>query len=212
MNESESYEHFIKVETLREEVQRTAAAHGFQQTLDALSFAERCHAGQKRKGPARLPYIIHPLTMASHAISLGLLEDDLLAAILLHDTCEDCGILPEELPVRPAAREAVRLLSFSVLPGEERAAAKKRYFAQIPANRIAAVTKLLDRCNNLSYMVYGFSKEKMLDYIDETKRYVIPILQYAKEHYREYGNALFLINYQMCSLLNSIQVLLERSL
>ena len=90
-------------------------AFDFAETPKALLFAERCHAGQRRKGPAKLPYIIHPLTMACHALALGLAEDELIATALLHDTCEDCHILPEELPVNATVQEAVRRLSF--LPG-----------------------------------------------------------------------------------------------
>ncbi len=112
--------------------------------------------------------------MACHALSLRLYEDDLLSVILLHDTCEDCSIQPEELPVNPQVQEAVRILTFSRLPGETRRQAKDRYFSHIPGNRLASITKLLDRCNNLSYMVYGFSRKKLLDYICETHRCVIP--------------------------------------
>ena len=35
----------------------------------------------------------------------------MLAAALLHDVCEDCGVKPEELPVGPEAREVVRLVT-----------------------------------------------------------------------------------------------------
>lgn len=209
MMERASYEHFMDVESLRKELLRISALYNLKQTPVALHFAEQCHAGQKRKGPAALPYIIHPLTMANHAVSLGLCDDELLSAALLHDTCEDCGVFPEELPVSRNVREAVRLLTFSVLPGESDESAKARYFSKIPENRIATMTKLLDRCNNLSYMVHGFSCKKISDYIDETVQYVTPILEYAKERYREYGNALFLIHYQMYSLLTSIQALLS---
>lgn len=212
MTDSSSYEHFMQEAQLRDEVIREAERLGFRQTIDALHFAERCHTGQLRKGPARLPYIIHPLTMACHALSLRLYEDDLLSVILLHDTCEDCSIQPEELPVNPQVQEAVRILTFSRLPGETRRQAKDRYFSHIPGNRLASITKLLDRCNNLSYMVYGFSRKKLLDYICETHRCVIPILEYAKEHYRDCSSALFLLNYQIFSVMNSIQVLLERKL
>lgn len=212
MTDHSSYEHFMQETMLRDQVAQEAERLGFNQTLNALFFAERCHAGQLRKGPAKLPYIIHPLTMACHALALDLCEDDLLSTILLHDTCEDCGIRPEDLPVCQEVREAVRLLTFSRLPGESRIAARDRYFSHIPENRLAVLTKLLDRCNNLSYMVYGFSREKLQDYIDETRRCVIPILEHAKRHYPDCGSALFLLNYQIFSVMNSIQVLLERRL
>ena len=150
--------------------------------------------------------------MACHALALGLAEDELIATALLHDTCEDCHILPEELPVNATVQEAVRRLSFFPEPGVAHEIARDRYFARIPGNRIAVLTKLLDRCNNLSYMVYGFSRDKLLDYIEETERAVMPLLTYAEENYPHDANALFLLNYQMHSTMNSIRALLEREL
>ena len=212
MKTAMSYEHFIQVAELRTKVLEAAARYDFEETPKALLFAERCHAGQRRKGPAKLPYIIHPLTMACHALALGLAEDELIATALLHDTCEDCHILPEELPVNATVQEAVRRLSFFPDPGVEHSVARDRYFARIPGNRIAVLTKLLDRCNNLSYMVYGFSRDKLLDYIEETERAVMPLLTYAEENYPRDADTLFLLNYQMHSTMNSIRALLEREL
>ena len=106
----------------------------------------------------------------------------------------------------------MRRLTFFPEPGVPHARARDSYFARIPGNRTAVLTKLLDRCNNLSYMAYGFSREKLLDYIDETERAVIPLLDYAKQHFHRDRDALFLLNYQMYSVMNSIRALLERDL
>ncbi|MBR5489226.1 MAG: bifunctional (p)ppGpp synthetase/guanosine-3',5'-bis(diphosphate) 3'-pyrophosphohydrolase, partial [Firmicutes bacterium] len=76
-----------------------AESRGMKQSLWALDFAAKKHDGQTRKGPEGVPYISHPLYMACQAISLGIADDDMLAAVLLHDVCEDCGVLPEKLQV-----------------------------------------------------------------------------------------------------------------
>ena len=47
------------------------------QTLKALSFAREKHSGQKKKSGE--PYIIHPLTMACHALALGIDDDETIA-------------------------------------------------------------------------------------------------------------------------------------
>ena len=65
-----------------------AQSLGLSQTLAALPFARACHQGQFRKGGKPVPYIIHPLTMACHAFAMGLADDDVLAALLLHDVIE----------------------------------------------------------------------------------------------------------------------------
>ena len=84
------------------------------QTRRALAYAKEKHEGQYRKaghGKERIPYIYHPLILTCHALALGLEDDSLLSACLLHDVCEDCGVVPEELPVDKETWEAVRLLT-----------------------------------------------------------------------------------------------------
>ncbi len=55
----------------------------------ALAYAAEKHAGQKRKG-SRIPYISHPMAVASLVLEYGGSEDEVIAA-LLHDVAEDCG-------------------------------------------------------------------------------------------------------------------------
>ncbi len=56
---------------------------------DALAFATRLHANQKRKG-TQIPYVAHLLAVASLALEHGADEDEAIAA-LLHDAIEDQG-------------------------------------------------------------------------------------------------------------------------
>ncbi len=55
----------------------------------ALAHAAEKHAGQKRKG-TDVPYIYHPLAVASLVLEHGGGEDEVVAA-LLHDVAEDHG-------------------------------------------------------------------------------------------------------------------------
>lgn len=55
----------------------------------AVELATRLHDGQVRKGTS-IPYIAHPIAVASLVIEYGGTEDESIAA-LLHDTVEDCG-------------------------------------------------------------------------------------------------------------------------
>ena len=34
--------------------------------------------------------------------------------------------------------------------------------------------KLLDRCNNVSFMAHGFSPSKLGEYIEETRKFILP--------------------------------------
>jgi (p)ppGpp synthase/HD superfamily hydrolase len=55
----------------------------------AVDYARIAHAGQARKGTA-VPYIQHPLGVASLVLRYGGDEDQAIAG-LLHDVLEDCG-------------------------------------------------------------------------------------------------------------------------
>ena len=60
-----------------------------QKLGQALALAVQAHDGQMRKGTA-IPYIAHPMGVASIALELGASEDQAIAA-LLHDALEDGG-------------------------------------------------------------------------------------------------------------------------
>ena len=182
-------------------------AKGLYQTKRALAFAREKHNGQYRKpghSDERIPYIYHPLLLTCHALALGLEDDDLLSACLLHDVCEDCGVEISELPVNDATREAVRLLTkpenFGKTDPEYRT-----YYEGIAGNRIALIVKMLDRCNNISSMATSFTDEHMAEYIKETQEYIHPLMKRARDEYPEYSNQLFLIRYHMNSVLETVR-------
>ena len=181
-----------------------ADEYGLTATIRALPFAKEKHEGQYRKGETLIPYISHPLAMACHAIALGLEEDELLAAILLHDVCEDCGVSPANLPVNRSVQNAVLLVTRQ--DGESKA----KYFSQIGENRIASMVKLIDRCHNVSQMSLAFSREKLGKYIRETEDYILPLLYASKEKCPEYSRQYFLLEYQITSVLATVKALLER--
>lgn len=169
------------------------------QTVKALAFAREQHKGQVRKGRDKVPYIYHPLLMACHALALGLDDDDIVAASLLHDVCEDCEISPDELPAGDTVKTAVRFLTKE--PGYD----EEEYYRSISENPIATMVKLLDRCSNVSGMAAGFSRDKLAEYIRETERLVYPLLDRAKTEYPMYSNQLFLIKYHMSSVVEAVK-------
>ncbi len=60
----------------------------------AYAFADRCHDGQLRKSGE--PYIAHPLEIALYLSDLRL-DEQTIAASLLHDVVEDCDVTLDEL-------------------------------------------------------------------------------------------------------------------
>lgn len=66
-----------------------------QKFKDALYFSAEAHDGQYRKG-GKVPYIVHPVLVAT-LVSLYTKDEDVIAAALLHDVMEDCGVSEEVL-------------------------------------------------------------------------------------------------------------------
>ncbi len=180
-------------------VKTYAGMNGMFQTIKVLPYARELHKGQFRSGKDHVPYIYHPLTMACHALALGLDDDNLISAILLHDICEDCNVEIDELPVNEETRAVVAL----VTKGKDYCISS--YYQDILGNAQATMVKLIDRCNNVSGMAAGFSKKKLTSYINETEKYIYPLIQKAKIEYPMYSNQLFLIKYHISSVLEAIK-------
>ena len=188
-------------------VKTRAQAANLTQTLAALPFMREKHKGQFRNGMIEnLPYYVHPLTLACHALAMGLADDDILAAALLHDVIEDTQAKPEDLPVNDRVREAVCLVSYNTYDGPKDDI-KPVYYANIRKNPLAALIKCIDRCNNLSCMADGFDRPKMRKYVLQTEKDIMPLLDVIRE-VPAYNNAAWLLRYQMTSLLEAFKRLL----
>lgn len=197
-----------------------AQSLGLTQTLAALPLMRDKHEGQWRKGMlGRDPYRVHPLTLACHALAMGIAEDDVLAAMLLHDVLEDTDTAPEDLPVNSRVREAVRLVSYNTYfpagcrqPGEDtekelKKRIKPEYYANIRKDPLASLIKCVDRCNNLSCMADGFTREKQATYIVETERYILPLLEVIKA-VPAWNSAAWLLRYQIHALVETFKRML----
>ena len=168
-----------------------------RESLYALSYAKEKHAGTFRDPQeAGIPYINHPMTMACHALALGLTEDELIAALLLHDVAEDCGVSADELPFSPGVKRIVGLVTKPKKPFREEV-----YYKAIAEDPKASLVKCIDRCNNLSGMSMGFSAQKIAEYVNETERFYPELLRVV-ENCAEYNNAAWLLRYQMQGLLD----------
>ncbi|MBQ7370693.1 MAG: HD domain-containing protein [Blautia sp.] len=192
------------------------------QSMKLLPYVKEKHKGQDRRGKDQVPYFSHPLQLASHAIALGIQDDTVVSAALLHDVCEDCNVAVEDLPVDRETKEAVALLTKTNFPERpyqatdeqmkiyknEKRQAEESYYERIRGNRTAVIIKLLDRCHNLSGMACAWTPEKMAEYILDTEEYIYPLMEYAKNTYPEYYSQLYLIKYHMRSVVETIRHIL----
>ncbi|MCR5800286.1 MAG: helix-turn-helix domain-containing protein [Lachnospiraceae bacterium] len=193
-------------EHMKTYVKTTAVNFKLRDTLKALDYAVEAHNGQNRKRSIT-PYIYHPLNLACHALSMSIIEDEIVAACLLHDVIEDCHRSLEDLPVGDETRELVRLLTCEKTSPENRTDILDAYYAGITSNPKAALIKCIDRCNNLTTMSWGLSRERIYRMIKETEEYY-PALFKALKSTPEYNNAAWLLRYHIESMLDIYKRLL----
>lgn len=185
-----------------------AIEENLSETYQALYYAREKHAGQARKKSPltqeHIPYITHPLMMACHAHAMGIRDDKVLATILLHDVCEDCGVKSSNLPFSEQVKHSVELLT---KPKDYKGSdvEKKRYYHGISTDSTASIVKALDRCNNVAFMAMSFPREKIICYVEETEEYVYPLLEHIKHDDIIYNDAVFLIKYQLKSTIETIK-------
>lgn len=99
--------------------------------------------------------------VACHALSMGIKDDAIIAACLLHDVVEDCDKNVLELPVNDECRELVVLLTHGDTTDENREQKMNEYFEAIGQNTKASLVKCINRCNNLTTMSWGLSRENL---------------------------------------------------
>jgi (p)ppGpp synthase/HD superfamily hydrolase len=145
----------------------------------ALIFATEKHAGQVRKYTGT-PYIFHPISVAMIVMETPDHTEDMVAAALLHDVAEDCGVPIEEIGARfgAAVRDLVYWLTDSAMPEDgnraEREAIERAKWARCD-NAGAKTVKLADLLDNTSSILArdpGFAET----YLQE-KRLMLPLLE-----------------------------------
>ncbi len=150
-------------ETLMRQVASYLPDDRVQVVRDALAFASEVHTGQSRRSGS--PYIDHPVSIAQFLAELTL-DATTLAAALLHDVVEDCGVTIAEVESRFGADVArlvdgvTKLTKFDTLagggsaerkPGAENARAesiRKMLVAMAEDIRVVLI-KLADRLHNM---------------------------------------------------------------
>ena len=193
-------------EHMKTYVKTTATALGMHDTYKAVDFAVAAHEGQKRK-KSEIPYIYHPLNMACHALSMGIREEAVIAAIMLHDGVADCGKTLDDLPVGDEAKELVRLMTKDKNDDVPREVLLDKYYGGLASNPKAALIKCIDRCNNITTMSWGLGRDKIYRMITETEQYYPELLKVLKDT-PEYNNASWLLKYHIESMLDIYKRLL----
>jgi len=150
-----------------------------------MRWAARCHRHHHRKG-SDLPYISHPASAAMLLIRAGIDDDEVLAAVLMHDVVEDtdCSLetLGSQFPPRVVALVAALTERQHDHDGrkrtwQERKTEHLQHIAAEPWEARAIV--LADKLHNLGSMVFDLDNGE-----DVWKRFSAPpdrILWYHRE-------------------------------
>lgn len=149
-----------------------------------FAYNQHANAPQNRRKTGD-PYIIHPLEVAKILAEAGF-ESSLIAAAILHDVIEDCGVDVEELRKRfgTAIADAVNAISkvnadsvhnpeLSKQELDELSDAKFWTETVVKNNRKAFYIKLADRIHNLR-TINVFPEEMQKEKARHTRRIVIP--------------------------------------
>ena len=128
----------------------------FELVRRAYRFADEAHLGQMRK--SGLPYITHPISVASQCTEWKLDAQALMAA-LLHDAMEDCGVSKSELierfgsPVAELVDGLTKLekLEFNTREENQAESFRKMLLAMARDVRVILI-KLADRTHNMRTM------------------------------------------------------------
>ena len=152
---------------------------------DAFVFAAECHEGQTRRTGD--PYITHPIAVTELVAGLEL-DQHALAAALLHDVQEDCGIPNERIRERfgdDVARLVDGLTKLDKLPikfapsdiaartGVQAQNLRKMFLAMAEDIRVVLI-KLCDRLHNMRTL-WAFEAQKQRRIARETMEIFAPL-------------------------------------
>jgi len=140
-------------------------------TLHAARFAAEKHTGHFRKGSRREPYINHPIEVANLIANVGLIDDeDIIAAALLHDTVEDCEVLPDEIAEKfgeTVCGYVMEVTDDKSLPKHERKLLQIEHAPHLSYG--AKVIKLADKISNVRDVIAspaeGWDKTRRKEYV-----------------------------------------------
>jgi (p)ppGpp synthase/HD superfamily hydrolase len=118
--------------------------------LDAVLYATVKHAGQTRRGSGE-PYVVHPIRVVRHLVSVRVFDPEILQAAALHDVLEDCGVEPAAFEAQWGPKVSALVTELTNKPGlkrEEKKAYMVEKFKRLSIE--AKLIKLADRLDNLA--------------------------------------------------------------
>lgn len=159
---------------------------GWHVAVKAFEFARELHSGVRKDGVS--PEFSHQMFIAGYARTLAhclLKPEETLAAIFLHDACEDYPVTLEEIGRRfgEGVRVPVELLTKKKdgvrIPDDA-------YYERMGEDPVASIAKGLDRAHNIFTMSgAGWTVEKQEAYLSDVFDLLLPMLKAARRLFPE---------------------------
>lgn len=157
-------------------------AKDYHVALAAMEFAMKYHNGVRLDGVS--PEFSHQMFIAMYILSISPLlmhPEETIAAVFLHDVCEDFDVTYDEIErlFGKLIRVAVELLTKKKdgvrVPDDV-------YYKRMAGNAIASIVKGVDRAHNIHTM-HGadWTVEKQQEYLDFVFERVLPMLKKARK-------------------------------
>ncbi|MBU2566386.1 HD domain-containing protein [Patescibacteria group bacterium] len=132
---------------------------------NVIEFAAQSHKGQRRKYPFDTPYISHPFNVGIILLKAGY-EDEVVAAGLLHDVIEDCGVTSKEIEEKFGKRVSTMVEQVSEPKSVSDWHERKRIYREVLDNADVGslAVAAADHLHNLKSLLIGISEdEEMLN-------------------------------------------------
>ncbi len=167
-------------------------------TLKAITFATKIYKGEKRDNGD--DYIKHPLEVCRRLINNRVIDDEMLAAAMLHDAIEDKRATKEEIEdfFNKGVAYLVDLLS------KKGCESLEEYYKRISTDIRSITIKSVDRVCNVSDMVEIFSTERLKKYVKETEEYILPMMKRARREYLGYSDTMVSIRDNINAVLKPV--------
>jgi len=129
--------------------------------LQAVAFSSEKHQDQVRKNVEKTPYIIHPLRVATHLLTIGkVATKEVIIAALLHDTIEDTDTTFDEIATLYGAHVASMVQEVTNDTSAPHHVQKEQQVLNAAGKTAgAAMVKMADKFDNLSDLI-NFPPEK----------------------------------------------------
>lgn len=163
--------------------------------VKAFELAHKLHKGQYRKGEGRIPYIVHPMKVATILIKFKQ-PQYVVAAGFLHDIVEDTGFTLNELK-KDFNKDVVRLVEMATELDHQKYSWKERKDHMInkvkDARKDEKILVCADKLANVTDMIYDYKRMKaevwmqFIDHFPKEKdrdKLVEWYYQYSEWYYR----------------------------